>query len=110
MAELSSGESRPPVRVRYYPRRVARPPVTEPLSPGQALHLVDDPERAELARHTAQQQEFVVAEPAVIAEPVAVAPTPAPAPAPAAAVPAAVAAVPVPGRWRRLWRRLTGSD
>ena len=68
--------------------------MTQPLSPGQALHLVNDPERAELARHTDQQQVFVAVEQPV--SPTPVVPDPEPA---------------VERGWfSRAWRRLIRSD
>ena len=53
----------PPLRVRYYPRRVGRGAAATPLSPAQALHLADDPQRAERARRTAQPLHLEVAAP-----------------------------------------------
>lgn len=43
--------------------------MSEPLSPGQALHLADDPGRAALARDTSEQQVFVAE---AVREPVAI--------------------------------------
>lgn len=68
--------SAPPVR--YYPRRMARAGRRAPLSPAQALHLADDPVRAEHARSTAEHRWHVPRFP------------------------------PAPGRLRRMWWRLTG--
>lgn len=74
------GAGRP---VRYYPRRIRRPAQPTVLSPSQALHLADDPSRAERARRTAGHRSFV------------------------AAPPPQAPAVAAPGRLRRLLHRLT---
>ena len=115
MSPDAPGHGRPHLRVRYYPRRVARPPVAEPLSPGQALHLVNDPQRAALARHTAEGHELQppvpqpVPVPAPVHDAVPAAPAAPARPAVATAEPAAFAPPPPApaGRLRRWWQRFT---
>lgn len=53
-----------PLPVRYYPRRVADRRARRALSPSQALHLAANPDRAELARLTAEHREFAAPPPA----------------------------------------------
>ena len=54
---------RPELPVRYYPRRVGRPPRAEPLSLGQALHLANDPGRTDRARRTDDRRDLVLPQP-----------------------------------------------
>ena len=106
MPQIDDPGAAPPLRVRYYPRRVGRGALAGALSPAQALHLADDPERAEQARRTGEPLHLDVA------------PAPSP-PVPASAKPplrprAALRTMPVPddrgrapGPVRRWIARLT---